>query len=271
MRERSLRDLFHLIRNVLPDEQEPLHFCPDKPVSEALSEMWEKNFSQVPVVAGREVLGVFSYRSFASGIVKLPESEKKPLALPVEEFLEDLKFAQITDDLAVLIDELDIKDAILVGLSDRLQGIVTTVDALKYFYRVASPYIMLYEIELAIRELIRDSVSNDELEVCIEKSLKSHYEKSGIKLPACLEEMTLNDYIMLIRFKGTWEKFKASFGGNGNLVYTKLKHLPTLRNVVFHFKREITVEEYDSLRYVRDWLLKRIRRIEGNKDINQNV
>jgi len=147
MTERSLKDLFHLIKKVLPDEQEPLAFHPEMTVEDALSVMREKNFSQVPVVAGREVLGVFTYRSFAAGIVKLPGSELKPLILPVEEFLEDLKFAQITDDLAALIDEFDIKDAVLVGLSDRLQGIVTTVDALKYFYRVASPYVILFEVE----------------------------------------------------------------------------------------------------------------------------
>ena len=271
MRERSLRDLFHLIKKVLPDEQQPIIFHPETPVSEALSVMREKNFSQVPVVAGKEVLGVFSYRSFAEGIVKLPVSEQKPLALPVEEFLEDLKFAQITDDLAALIDEFDIKDAVLVGLSDRLQGIVTTLDALKYFYRVASPYVMLFEIELAIRELIRESVSNDALKVCIENSLKNHYEKSGLTLPTCLEEMNLNDYVMLISFKGAWEKFRPAFGGNRNLVYTKLKSLPELRNVIFHFKREITVDEYDSLRDVRDWLLKRIRRVEGSKKSDENA
>ena len=80
MRERSLRDLFHLIKKVLPDEQEPIIFHPETPVSEALSVMREKNFSLGPVLAGKEVLGVFSYRSFAEGIVKLPVGEQKPLA-----------------------------------------------------------------------------------------------------------------------------------------------------------------------------------------------
>jgi hypothetical protein len=129
---------------------------------------------------------------------------------------------------------------------------------------------MLFEIELAIRELIRESVSNDGLKECIESSLRNHYEKSGLTLPTCLEEMNLNDYVMLISFKGAWEKFRPAFGGNRNLVYTKLKSLPELRNVIFHFKREITVQEYDSLHNVRNWLLKRIRSVEGNWKSNQN-
>ena len=265
MKERSLRDLFHLVKKVLPEEQEPFTFRLETPVAEALTIMREKNFSQVPVVAGKEVLGVFSYRSFATGMAKLPENEPKPLALPVEEFLEDLRFSQITDDLAGLIDEFDIKDAVLIGLPDRLQGIVTTIDALRYFYRVASPYVMLFEIELAIRELIRESIDDNELRKCLKNNLGKHYEKSGLKLPTCLEEMAFNDYVTLICFKETWERFRPMFGGNRNLVYTKLKSIPDLRNIVFHFKREITMEEYDLMRDVRDWLLKRIRRVEGSK------
>jgi hypothetical protein len=46
-------------------------------------------------------------------------------------------------------------------------------------------------VELAIRELIRESVSSDELVECIGKSLRNHYHGSGHIVPTCLEEMTL--------------------------------------------------------------------------------
>jgi len=266
MKERSLTDLFHRVKKVLPEEQELLTFYPEKTVAEALKEMRDRNLSQVPVVAGSEVLGVFSYRSFADGIPKLPKSEKDLMALPVAEFLEDLTFARMTDDLAALLDELDLKDAVLVGSPDRRpQGIITTIDVLRYFYDVASPFIMLGEVELAVRELIRASVDEEQLVLCIGKSLKQHYDQLGKSAPTSLEEMSLHDYVMLLRFKETWDKFKGAFGGTPDIVYTKLKPLPDLRNDLFHFRREITVEEYEQLRQVRDWLLKRIRILEGSK------
>lgn len=270
MKERSLKDLFHLVKKVLPEAQELVTFPAGKPVSEALALMRERNFNQVPVVEGNEVLGVFSYRSFAQGLIKLPENERNLLSLPVEEFLEDLNFTQITDELTALLDEFDLKDAVLVGSAERLQGIITAVDALWYFYEVASPYIILREIELAIRELIRSSASKDELQQCINMSLKEHYEKSGRSVPTCQEEMTFEDYLNLLRFKGTWEKFATAFGESSNLVCAKLKPLPELRNVVFHFRREITIEEYDLLRDVRDWLLKRIKKLEAHRKSDQN-
>ncbi|MCH8874454.1 CBS domain-containing protein [candidate division KSB1 bacterium] len=91
-KERSLTDLFHRIKQVLPDEQELITFTPDTPVIEAFEIMRKNNISQVPVTEGVEVLGVFSYRSFANGMTCLPENERKDLSLPVEEFLEKLTF-----------------------------------------------------------------------------------------------------------------------------------------------------------------------------------
>jgi len=270
MKERSLRDLFHLVKQVLPEEQELVTFPPEMPVGEALTVMQEHNFSHVPVVEGNEVLGVFSYRSFAKRIARLPKKEREPLYLPVEEFLEKLEFARITDELTALVDEFNTKDAMLVGAENRLQGIVTTVDALRYFYKVASSYVLLREIELAIRELIRASIDGEELKECIDKSLKEHYKKSATLLPICLEEMTFHDYVMLLRYQGTWEKFRAAFGGTANTVFAKLERLPDLRNDVFHFKRDLTAEEYDVLRECRDWLLTRIRKLEASRKNKQN-
>lgn len=271
MKERSLKDLFHRVKQVLPDEQELLMFPPEKPVIEALTVMLKGNFAQIPVVQGNEVLGVFSYRSFIEKLMKLPAKEKEPLHLPVEDFLEDIKFAQITDELAALFDEFDLKDAVLIGSEDRLQGIITTIDVLRYFYQVASPFVLFGEIELAIRELIRASLDENDFKKCINKSLRKHYEDTKRSMPSCLEEMTFHDYVMLLRYQDTWDKFKSVFGGSSNTTYARLSRLPDLRNDIFHFRREITIEEYDLLRGVRDWLLKRVRNLEATiKRVKQN-
>jgi CBS domain-containing protein len=265
MAERTLRDLFHLVKQVIPEEQELVTFDAEQTARESLALMLEMNLSQVPVVEGSEVLGVFSYRSFIVAVMKLPSNERDILSLPIEEFMEELRFAQISDELTALIDEFDVKDAVLVGVQDKLQGIVTTVDALRYFYQVASPYVILREIELSIRELIRISVDKDQMIHAIGKSLGAHYKKQDREIPDDLEQLTFNDYVMLLRFQGTWNLFQPAFGGTSNTTYTRIKELPRLRNDVFHFKRELTAEEYDQLRDCRDWLLRRIRKIEATK------
>jgi len=270
MKERSLKDLFHRVKQILPEEQELIAVPPSMPVREALNIMNNHNISQIPIVAGNEVLGVFSYRSFSEGILQLGGKEQDSSGLPVEAFSEDLTYAQISDELVALLDEFDLRDAVLIGSESRLQGIVTTVDVLRYFYAVASPYVMLREIELSIRELMRASVSNEELTKCIGRCLSKHYEEKSLRVPDCLEEMCFGDYISILRFKEFWNKFKEAFGGVYSVVQTKLGRLPDLRNDVFHFRRELSAEEYDTLRDVRDWLLKRIRKLEASRKINKN-
>ena len=265
MAERSLYDLFHRVRQVLPEEQEVVTIPPETPAEETLQLMKERNFSQLPVVQGREVLGVFSFRSFADKLSGIPKKERNPLALPVEEFLDELHFSRITDEIGVLFDEFDLKNAVLVGNESRLQGVVTTIDALRYFYRVANPYVLLREIELAIRELIRGSLTQEELGACAEASLGQHYKRMGREHPTSLKEMTLNDYVMLLRHKANWREFSDAFGGTRETTYAKLGHIPELRNVVFHFKRDVTAEEYNTLRDCRDWLLLRIRKVEATR------
>ncbi len=273
MKERTLRDLFHLINRVMPEEQELVSVSSETLVADALSIMSDRDFNQLPVIEGEEVLGVFSHRSFAEGLKKLPSSVTKkafdPLALPVEEFTEKLRFVHINDELATLFDEFDLKNAVLVGSEDRLRGVVTTIDALRYFYEVASPYVLLREIELAIRELIRASVSVDVLMKCAEFSLKQHYQQTNREMPCALEQMSLHDYVMLLRFQGTWSQFAKAFGTNQDIAGAKLAPLSGLRNDIFHFRRDLTVEEYELLRSSRDWLLRRIRVMEAKNRENE--
>lgn len=270
MKERSLKDLFHRVGRMLSDEQELITVAPNIIAHDALDLMKRHNLSQVPILAGNEVLGVFSYRSFAEGILRLSKKEHDPGGLPVEAFCEDLRFAQISDELSALLDEFELMDTVLIGSESRLQGIVTTIDALRYFYEVASAYVMLGEIELAIRELMRSSVDEQQLRECINKCVRKYYEAKSPRVPDSLEEMSLSDYVSILTFKGFWERFKDAFGGVYSVTQTKLERLPALRNNVFHFKRDLTAEEYDILGDVRDWLLKRIRKLEAARKIEQN-
>jgi CBS domain-containing protein len=90
VKEQSPRDLFHLIKQVLPDEQQPVTVAGETTVADALKLMQERGFSQLPVVDadGRKVFGVSSYRSFAQGIRRLSPKVREPSSLPVEEFLD---------------------------------------------------------------------------------------------------------------------------------------------------------------------------------------
>lgn len=259
----SIMHIFHRVNRVLPEDQEVLTIPPDMKAAAALALMCKHSYSQLPVVVGESVLGVFSYRSFAHEAAKMESGRSVDGDLTVEEFLEEPTYARVTDEFAALIEHLNREDAVLIGDPERLQGIVTALDVLRYLYRVASEFVLLEEIELALRALIRMALDERGLAECVSQSLSSLYKRDQI--PSQLEEMTFNDYLQVVSNGRNWARFEATFGGSRERVRARLKPVCELRNDVFHFKREISVSDHEKLCSCRDWLLRIARKTEARR------
>src|SRR5438034_237221 len=173
-------ELFHRINLIIPPNQELLSVPPTCRVRDAVALMRKHGYSQVPVVQSGEVLGVFSYRSFAkeAASATLEELDKQRCApgdLHVDEFLEQFEFARVTEEMNRVFDAMDRDNGVLVGTPDRLIGILTPMDFLRYLYQVASPFVLVSEIELALRALIRVALSEEQIELAATRSLVSAY------------------------------------------------------------------------------------------------
>jgi CBS domain-containing protein len=192
----SITELFHRLNSVIPDEQKLVTVEPEMAVADALDLLEKHGFSQVPVVVGREVLGLFSYRTFSRAVITHGRRAKKnkkfeALELTVEECMESKpQFARITDEFVEWFDVIDRSDSVLVGSPNKLQGIVTGMDILRYLYSVASPFVLIGEVELTLRALMQMAVDSETLETCARECLKDKYEPD--KMPT-LHEMTFND------------------------------------------------------------------------------
>jgi CBS domain-containing protein len=253
---KPLTSVFHRLSSVLPESQELLTVGPDMPASEALKLMEERGYSQVPIVHGGEIIGVFSYRSFSRGVV-VAECRTHPGTLAVSEYSEKVPFARLNDEFQSVITALNENDIVLVGDDTKLQAVVTAIDILKYLYDVASPYVLAAEIELAIRALIGQCVNPDGLIDCAKTSLSQFYEEG--KLPKTIEAMTVNDYVQIIGDGRNWPRFETTFGGTRQSTRSKLERVRDLRNDLYHFKKSMTSDEYDELVGLREWLLLRVR------------
>ncbi|MFQ5473079.1 MAG: CBS domain-containing protein, partial [Dehalococcoidia bacterium] len=257
-----LADLFHRINRLMPVDQQIVSVAPDTTVREALEKMREHSFSQLPVVEGREVLGLFSYRSLAAKLVEVDPKKHNPVEILVEEAMEIVdasSFVHINHEFRSIFDTLDMEDFVLVGEAGRLQGIVTAMDVLRYLYGVASPFMLIAEIELCVRALMRQAMSDEAIAEAAAVALTG-YEKPENR-PTQLEEMTFNDYVQIVGDGRCWDKFRPVFGGNRDRTRARLKVVGELRNEVFHFRRELTVEEHQTLSDARSWLLMRSRAV----------
>jgi CBS domain-containing protein len=251
-------ELFHRINRIIPENQELLTISPDTTVRDAIALLRKHGYSQVPVVTGGEVLGVFSYRSFAQKAAgstwqEVAQQKWAPGDLAVEECLERFEFARVTEEMRQVFDAMDRDNGVLIGTPERLQGILTPMDFLRYLYKVASPFVMISEIELTLRALIRLAVNQEELEACAIRTLAQLY--GAEKVPRTLEAMTFDNYKAIISHGENWAKFEPILGGTRTRVAAKLKQLCDLRNDLFHFKREITLQDHETLDDHRNWLL----------------
>jgi predicted transcriptional regulator len=257
----SVARLFHRLNRVIPENQVVAVVAPTTSVSEALEIMKKMGFSQLPVAEGDAVLGIFSFRSLAEGVVRVGKWKTAIGDLPVEEFVEQPKFARITDEFNAIFDSLDRDGAVLVGEPDRLQGIVTAIDVLRYLYGVASPFVLVAEIELSLRALISLAVDDQLLTSCAKVTLAAKYGED--KVPTSVSAMEFGDYIQLIGHGDNWHHFARTFGGMRETVRAKLEDIRDLRNSIFHFKRDLTWEDHEKLAQYRDWALMRARKSDA--------
>lgn len=252
-------DNFHRILNIIPEDQTILHIAPDTKVTDALRIMKKNNFSQLPVVFNGEVQGVFSYRSFAQGISKIHLSITKFENLIVENFLESLQFKTIHQSLEELIKILNNDDSVLIGNPEKLQAVVSSIDVLQYLYKVSHPFVVISEIELTLRVFIQSAFNDDELKTVMAECI------SKKNPPEKIEDLTFFNYIQIVLNENYWERFDNLFSDDKEIVEYRLRQIKDLRNKVFHFKGDLTIEDYEDLINSRDWFFIKAKKLKANR------
>ena len=261
-----LSAFFHMVNRLLPDGQLVVSVPPETTAREALALMRQHGYSQLPVKQGNSVLGLFTYRAFALEVAQISDTKIDASSLPVEEFLEHEKpaFARLNDEFRSLIDVLDERDSVVVSGPEDLVAILTPMDVLRYLYSVANAFVLIEEIELALRALIGAATGQGEiLQACVENALSTKYKDR--ELPRKLGDMTFDDYVGLLRDGRNWQHFEAAFGGTRERARGRLEPVRDLRNDVFHFRRELSVEDHERLTTCRDWLLRCVRKVQARR------
>ncbi len=268
-------EVFHRINRIIPQNQVVLSVPPKCRVREAVEQMRKFGYSQVPVVDEGAVLGVFSFRSLALGVANesLDEWLKQKTApgdLQVDEFIEKFAFARVTEEISSVFDAMGRDNGVLIGTPDRLIGVLTPIDFLRYLYQVASPFVLVSEIELALRALIGLALTPEKIIVAAQRCLSSAYGGEE-HVPALLEDMTFDNYQTLISHGENWKELEPVFGGNRTRTSGKLKEIGKIRNDLFHFKREITMNDHETLSGHREWLLNKIRQVEARRKMESRL
>ena len=86
-------------------------------------------------------------------------------------------------------------------------------------------------------------------------------------MPTALQDMTFDNYQALISNGENWAYFEPVFGGTRPRTSGKLKEIGSIRNDLFHFKREITMQDHQTLARHRDWLLTKVKLAEPRRKL----
>jgi len=253
----SLSDEFHTVNHLIPDDQELQKIPPDTLVIDVLKTMRQNHYSQIPVMVGNTVLGVFSYRSFAENFAKISSMKEKPDLgqLRVIDFIEKPNYVQVSEDIEVILKSLSDNDYLLVGQKERLIALITSLDLSRYTYMFASVFMLFREIELTVRRIIQACTTEEQFQSCIHQTLKGIYAED--KLPKNVHEMTVSDYAQVIGDGRCYPYFEKVFGA-GELqrkrTRLRLEEIRELRNDAFHFRRDLNTHDLETLLEYRDWL-----------------
>lgn len=237
---------------LLPKGQQPLSVDDATPIYDALDRMIDNNYSQIPVrnKEGR-IIGVFTWKSFCKrvGDLRGVRGSVRPIDLPVKEAIEPAKFIHPDVYIDTETDWTDL-DYVLVGTDSDLMGILSIADVLGRLNDFAEAFVLVYEIEHEVRDLIRD--------VCDEPRLQELIAAMQLppdaRRPSNLEDLTFIQYKALICTKSNWSSFEQVFDTMRELVDSDFGEVSELRNAIVHFRRQITPRETDRLRRFRDKL-----------------
>jgi CBS domain-containing protein len=243
---------FHEVGNLFPGEVEVLAVEPHVSVGEVLRRMLAAGYSQVPVVDNGTVRGLFSFGTLARVVATEPKFELH--TLEVGDVMESVPFVSVRDSLHSVLPMLEERETLLVGSPSSLQAVATPSDALRYLYRLSKPFVLIGEIENALRSLIEMRTPGDVLNSCIDNSIRKMYEAQDRSVPERLDEMSFEDLRSIVTSGKNWEFFQGTLGNNRALISSKLERIRVLRNKVLHFRGELETLDHHDLLAMRDWL-----------------
>ena len=271
-------------RVLLPADQQMIILDGKTLAREAIERMMDERFSQVPVTDRTgSIVGVFSWKSFGQRVADLHSTAIRPTELPIRDAMEPARFISPDVYIDTETDWSDL-DYVLVGSPNDLLGILCISDVFGRLNDFAEAFVLIYEVEHAIRDVIEVVYSGDELQAVLDSitesanrpateavaNLKDFIDQNGpnaavgkamklLKAPRgrpleSLKDLTFSQYKAIICSEKNWPRFEPVFDSLRELVDNDLSDVNDLRNVVFHFRRAITPRDTDRLRRFREKL-----------------
>lgn len=244
---------FGPVKDLLPKEQVIEKVRHDESVASAMERMADNDYSQLPVERNGEIVGLFSWRSFGCVVGRPPVATNGPVVIPdiaVAQCVVQARFVGPDEFIDTGIDWTD-EDCVLVGSPTEVIGLLAIYDVVGRLQDFGEAFFLIHETEHLLRAMLTEAVGAKRLaEMLATMTLPPNCHR-----PQALEDMNFSMYGDLACSKSRWAEFEPMFFGDRAAMKDAIDAISKVRNVVFHFKRPVTVHDVDALRRFRDRLL----------------
>ena len=161
--------------------------------------MLANDFSQLPVMNGREVKGIVSWSSIASRLgLGIAAVQARDVMDIHQEISAD---ASLFEAIPIIVQH---QYVLVRGKDKSIVGIVTASDLSLQFQQLTEPFLLIGEIENHIRKIMDQKYTNEELVSAIDRGDRTD------KSIEMISDLTFGEYLRIIENPDRWEKFNLS-------------------------------------------------------------
>ena len=212
----------HRISRLQAANRPPTMVSRDDSIQHAITLMLQNEFSQIPVKKGtNQLAGMISWRSickklhFADGCQRVGDC--------VEKHHEVRNSASLFDVIPIVTRH----DCVIVkNGTGKITGLVTNADISREFRNLTEPFLLLGEIENALRRLIDQRFPKDKLENARDPNLPPRPIESA-------SDLTFGEHLRLMENSDNWNQLGLPL--ERSAVVKQLEEIRQIRNDVMHF------------------------------------
>jgi len=221
-------------------------------IRDAIVKMCTWDYSQLPVIQDGKCIGTVSLDSILRWLRILDKKgtlKTEFMDWHVERFVDkNPRFVSPDDDILKHTKWMADRGFVLIGTPSKLEGIITNYDLVLLFKSETEAFLLLREIETALRHVVSRKLKGVELK----EALASVSKKDDLR-PSDLNELTFNDLRQLIMTN--WTRLQDLFPDRGK-TDKQLEAIRNLRNQVFHFRTQLLTSHLARLEKMRDYCVK---------------
>lgn len=228
-----------------------VYVTPEEDIAAAVTKMMLNDYSQLPVMNGRDVKGVVTWAAIGSqAVLKGAEGKAADFMQPAV-ILEDDR--SIFEAITAIVQH----DFVLVRARDRtISGIVTAADLSLQFRMLTEPFLLLSEIETHVRNIVGKKFTA--------KELGDVQDPNSPREINSVADLTFGEYVRLLQNPENWTRLDSRL--DRAIFCGQLEKVSMIRNQVMHFDPDGLEEGH--LEILRDFS-SFLKRLEGLTELGK--